>query len=146
MSDNNNYLYLAKSDLKSAEYLVNINPQTVPSLCTQAIEKILKHYIIEYGYLNEENLKYMKGHNLKKLARTTDLDCIEPYIVYLTDLTDYYFDTSYPGETYIDITYEDANTIFKKTEEIFNLILKEVNNKEIKLLNTTFNITDSTRY
>lgn len=138
--NNNNYLSIAKLDLKSAKHLIDINPQIVPSLCTQAIEKELKHYITEYIYIEGDDLRIMKGHNLKKLARATDIKSIDEYIVDLTDLTDYYFDTRYPGESFIEISYDEAKRIYEKTEEIFNLILKGINDKEkeLKLLDTNF--------
>lgn len=134
----NNYLSLAKNDMEAAKHLINIAPQNVPSLCQQALEKILKHYITELVFL--EDVSVLKSHSLKKLARTTNIYNLNNYLIDLTDLTDYYFDTRYPGESFIEISIDEANKCYAKAEEIFNIILNEFNKKikDTKILNTNF--------
>jgi len=102
----NSYKELALYDLKSAkanyEYALW---NKVGRECQQVCEKYLKFYL-EKRHLLSEHLQ--RTHNLKKLVRSIpeyDKDIYKS----LTVVGDYYFDTNYPGDDFIELDKEMAD-------------------------------------
>ena len=78
--------------------------------CQQSVEKRLKHYIELKGSV--EDINFFHTHNLGRIyAKVCELAGVKQDPVYrgwLSQLTDYYFDTNYPAELNIELTKDMA--------------------------------------
>ena len=115
----NSYKELALLDLKSAranyEYEIW---NKVGRECQQVCEKYLKHYLQANHILTEE---LERTHNLKKLFRTVpnyDKDLYKD----LSVIGDYYFETNYPGDGFIQLDREMADEAIETAEALILFI------------------------
>ena len=102
----NSYKDLALYDLRSAEANYEYALwNKVGRECQQVCEKYLKH-CLEKKHLLPEYLQ--RTHNLKKLIRAIPGYDKEVYKS-LSVVGDYYFDTNYPGDDFIELDQERAD-------------------------------------
>ena len=116
------YKDIAEEDFKSAKGLIDLemwNP--AGQHLQQACEKQLK------GYLEENNkldIVLSRTHNLRKLVR--EIGGYETDFYKTAALVEnYYFDTKYPGEDYIELTKQDIETAI----EFYNDLIKFLKDK-----------------
>ena len=112
----NSYKELAHYDMKKvkASYAFKLW-NGVGRDCQQACEKYLKHYLQESNLLTKE---LSRTHNLPKLLKAIpnyDKEmCKKLSIIY-----NYYFDTNYPGDNFIELNKEEADEAVEIAEALF---------------------------
>jgi HEPN domain-containing protein len=77
--------------------------------CQQIAEKYLKYLYVTYIDVSKQEERFIKTYSVHKIALqlNKDLDTNFDYSS-LAILTDYYFDTRYPSDEYIDLTSDMA--------------------------------------
>lgn len=122
------YLDIALDNLKTARNCLSINESSATAFYSQqCIEKTFKFYI--------ENLKDetdLKTHNLRTLYRRVvkTLPKLSKYKEEIGDVSDYYFNTLYPGDDYYKPTKLDAQNAYTAAEAVFLQVYNLVDNKE----------------
>jgi len=100
------YKEIAEEDFEGAKKLIGFEMWNLAGqLLQQACEKQLK------GWLEKNNkldITLARTHNLRKLLRTIG-DYEEDFYKNATAVENYYFDTKYPGDDYIELTKQDIN-------------------------------------
>ena len=90
----------------------------------QVVEKVLKHLLETTK--DAEVTKLMKLHNLKKLyIEVRDRNAKVLPIVNLDTLaalTDYYYDTNYPGDNFVLVNKEEAERMYEFAKNFLNEI------------------------
>lgn len=135
----NNYLSIALNDyeyaLRSRYPGFNNN---IVSQYQQVCEKLLK-YVITCAVPQSDLLR---SHNLKRLY-----DAVKQEIVisreselFLSVLTDFYFDARYPGDDFVNVSDEDTDFAYKTMVELRDAVVKwnedrETNRNVLELLN-----------
>ena len=121
MSGNYSYFDIAQDDLKAATEMLRAQMYNhATRLCQQYIEKVFKECIHKYGK-NGDDLMLLHTHRLAKLATRCGeivaklFDKLE--MAFFRELTDFYFDTNYPGENYIKVSQEEAQRVFDETQQ-----------------------------
>jgi HEPN domain-containing protein len=126
------YRDLALRDLQSAKIMLDAGIyNNAARFCQQYVEKIFKEKIQKSG--TEDGDRFLlHTHKLSKLARRCeDLSSIKfskDEIILFNELTNYYFDTNYPGDEYMEIDEETASDIYAQVlafQEEHELILSE---------------------
>jgi HEPN domain-containing protein len=78
--------------------------------CQQIAEKLLKHLYVTYVDVSEQEERFFKTHSVHKIALQLNKHLNTSFdYASLAILTDYYFDTRYPGDEYIDLTGDMAD-------------------------------------
>ena len=113
------YLEYSNKDMKYAHDMYSLeNYDPCGRFCQQSVEKRLKHYIELNG--GPEDLYFLSTHNLKRLyekvCQLTKSDVDYELLGKLSTLTDYYFDTNYPGDFNIELTEEMAKEALQIAE------------------------------
>lgn len=126
------WLKYAKGDLEGAEILLksarsDYSFQLSVFHCHQAIEKILKTFIMEKGK------EVKKIHDLITLLKDSGLDLPKEFQKYLEELNPHYQPTRYPDIPYkgpiLRYNKEIARHHFNKTKEIFSWLEKKLTSK-----------------
>lgn len=107
----NNYLDIAENDLQYLEAVLKTGNTFYNQLavqCQQVAEKFLKGYL-DRVLLEEDVSDLLRKHNMKKIA--AKLNEIKPELkldtIGLAYLTDFYFDTRYPGDDFYTVSKEE---------------------------------------
>lgn len=118
----------SERDIKSAKILKehDCGNDVVAFHCQQAIEKILKAYLIIKGdgVVSGHSLLYLcklaQGHegNFKKYIK----DC--------GFVNQYYIETRYPADSPLIVSDYEANECIKIAEEIYNYVMSIISNKQ----------------
>lgn len=98
------------------------NPFTTE--CQQVVEKLLKDVLTRIMPLSSKLESLLHSHDLGTLARA--VNGVYPNTVKIQDctwLTDYYFDTRYPGDNFFVVTRYDALEVKKVTGALVESIL-----------------------
>ena len=115
----NSYRELALYDLKSAkanyEYALW---NKVGRECQQVCEKYIKHFL-EDKHLLPETLQ--RSHNLKKLIRAIPNYNKDIYLK-LSVVGDYYFDTNYPGDDFLELDQDLADEAMEIAQNLIAYI------------------------
>ncbi len=109
LQNDNNYYDIACNDIKYLEAIGDVGYYNQPSaLCQQISEKLLKS-LVENLYTGDDIVDILRSHSLKTLARAikSDIESFKVDIKDLSFLTNYYFDTRYPGPDYHIVSKED---------------------------------------
>ena len=115
----NSYKELALYDLKSAKANYDYALwNKVGRECQQVCEKYLKHYL-EKKHLLSESLQ--RSHNLKKLIRAIPGFAQEMYAK-MSLIGDYYFDTNYPGDDFLELDQEMADEALEIAQNLVTYI------------------------
>ncbi|OGC23551.1 hypothetical protein A3J90_01350 [candidate division WOR-1 bacterium RIFOXYC2_FULL_37_10] len=127
------WLNYAKADLEAAEVLVT-HPKSFYSYqltvlhCHQAIEKILKTFIVSNGGMPK------KVHNLIYLLQESGLKLSKEIEEYVATLNPHYQPARYPDITYkgpiLRYNEKTAKEHFKNTKEAFECIEKNIIQKK----------------
>jgi HEPN domain-containing protein len=101
------YKKIAEEDFESAKKLIGFEMwNNAGQLLQQACEKQLK------GWLEENNkldISLARTHNLRKLLREIG-GYAEDFYKNATLVENYYFDTKYPGDDYLELNEQDIDT------------------------------------
>ena len=121
MNGSYSYIDIARKDLAAAHEMLKAGMYNhAVRLCQQYIEKIMKECIHRNGG-TEADLFLLHTHRLAKLStrceEIADMRFTDSEKLFLRTLTDYYFDTNYPGENYIEVNKDEATLTYKNTCE-----------------------------
>lgn len=105
----NSYYDIACNDIAYLEAIGDTGFYNQPSaICQQVVEKLLKS-VVEQFYYKEDLTELLRTYSLKTLGRAIK-ECLPSSKLNLKDLaylTNYYFDTRYPGPDYHIVDKED---------------------------------------
>ena len=115
----NSYKELALYDMKGAEasYAYQLWNK-VGRECQQVCEKYLKQYLQDSHLLTES---LQRSHNLKRLIREIP-DYDKGIYRQLAVVGDYYFDTNYPGDDFLELDQEMADEAMEIANELIAYI------------------------
>jgi HEPN domain-containing protein len=118
MNGKYSYIDIAHEDLTAANEMLRVGLYNhATRLCQQYVEKVLKECLHQRGE-SEIDLYLLHTHKLSRIAtRCGELIGIEfdkMETAFFRELTDYYFDTNYPGENYIKISEQDAVRVYNE--------------------------------
>jgi len=113
------YYDIALRDLKSAKIMLDADVyNNAVRFCQQYVEKVFK-YKIELSGTEDGDFALLQSHRVQKLARRCEQLMEAKFekdeLVFFSTLTDYYFDTNYPSDEYVDVEEEVADQIYKQT-------------------------------
>jgi HEPN domain-containing protein len=119
MSGEYSYIDIARDDLVAAKSMLRDGLYNhAARLCQQYVEKAFKECIKQNGSNGTDQL-LLQSHRLAKLAeRCGELKQIgfNPLeTAFFRELTDYYFDTNYPGVNYVKVSEQKAIWLYDKT-------------------------------
>lgn len=87
--------------------------------CQQIAEKFLKYLYVTYVDVSEQEERFIKTHSVHKIAIQINKHLGTSFdYSSLALLTDYYFDTRYPGDEYIDLTSDMADHALKLIDDL----------------------------
>lgn len=120
----NSYYAIACNDIAYLEAIGDTGYYNQPAaLCQQIVEKLLKS-VIEQIYIEDNITEILRSHSLKTLGRA--LKSVVPSIGLdmkdLAYLTNYYYDTRYPGPDYHLVSKED----YEECKRIMYDVKKEI--------------------
>ena len=106
------YADIAKKDLLAVKEMLRAGLYNHSArLCQQYVEKIFKTCIAQHSS-DETDIALLHTHKLARLAeRCGALHKIvfsRLEMAFFRELTDYYFDTNYPGDDYIELSEAEA--------------------------------------
>ena len=120
----NSYLGMADNDFAFASGGMRTCSElgvynSIASLCAQACEKYLKA-IIELCFADHQELKsLLRTHNLRTLynviSKKYDLGVTTKDCKWVGD---FYFDARYPGDDFVEVTFDDATECLAITEKL----------------------------
>ena len=119
----NNYLSIALNDyeyaLRSRYPGFNNN---IVSQYQQVCEKLLK-YVITCTVPQSDLLR---SHNLKRLYDVVKQEIVisRESELFLSVLTDFYFDARYPGDDFVNVSDEDTDFAYKTMVELHDSVIK----------------------
>lgn len=122
MAEVGSFLYIAKKDLERAKLMHDVYDFSAAGrFCEQSVEKCLKSLIEKKG--NAGDFRLMSLHKPRRLYER----CIElgmnPLpdrdVSVLSKLSDYYYDTNYPGNSYFELTEDQSEEALRLTERIY---------------------------
>lgn len=130
-NNRSNYFDIASNEykfLKATPVATEYN-NILSVLCQQVCEKLLKH-VVETSYTDAQS--QLRTHNLKRLY-----DCVSREItlsreseLYLSTLSDYYFDARYPGDDFVNVPDKELVTIMAVTDELYDVVADWNNNRQ----------------
>ena len=113
------YIDIAREDLQAGKEMLRVGMYNhAVRLCQQYVEKCFKEFLEKHSK-EDTDLLMLQSHSIHRLAsRCTEISSIEFSRLekaFFRELTDYYFDTNYPGDDYIRATEADAAEIMQQT-------------------------------
>jgi len=113
------YKEIAEEDFKGAKRLADCEMWNLAGQhLQQACEKQLKNWLEEN---NKLDVTLARTHNLRKLLREIG-DYGEGFYKTAALVENYYFDTKYPGDDYIDLTKQDIDSAIEFYNELINFL------------------------
>ena len=108
------YHDIALNDLHTAQQMMDVEKYNYAvRLFEQYIEKVMKHRIFLSGDDNDRSL--LHSHRVPKLGRRCeallDITFTDKEMLLFNDLANFYFDTNYPGDDYVEISKTEAEDI-----------------------------------
>ncbi|MCL1787467.1 MAG: HEPN domain-containing protein [Defluviitaleaceae bacterium] len=105
------YLYLAQKDAGRAGIMFEAGDYTACGrFCEQAVEKAFKAYLEVYG--GSDVVGLMKLHKPRRLYEKCCELGLQPVdetiLATLSDLSEYYYETNYPGDGFFELTRKQA--------------------------------------
>jgi len=121
------FLYIAEKDLTRARIMHDFSDYSAAGrFCEQAVEKCLKSYIEKHG--DSSDYKLMSLHKPRRLYdRCVELGWRELShrdAGILSKLSDYYYDTNYPGNSYFELTESQSAEALELAEKIYAFFKK----------------------
>ena len=115
----NSYKELALYDLKAAQATYDYQLwNKVGRECQQVCEKYLKQHLQDIHLLTES---LERTHNLKRLVREIP-DFDKDMYKSLSIVGDYYFDTNYPGDDFLELDQEMADEAMEIARNLIEYI------------------------
>jgi len=113
------YHDIALRDLFSAKIMLDAGVyNNSVRFCQQYIEKLFKEKIHTSGSEDGDYL-LLHTHKIPKLARRCEsligIKFSKDEIILFNELSNYYFDTNYPSDDYVEVDKETAMDIYKQT-------------------------------
>ena len=129
------YIDIAKEDLLAAKETLRAGLYNHSArLCQQYVEKVFKECIARNG-TEETDLLLLHTHKLSRLANRCcallEISFSRTEMAFFRELTDYYFDTNYPGENYIKLSEDEAVQVYDEV-----LLFQNLHEKTLCLLKT----------
>lgn len=126
MFKDNSYGASALRDVRGAEILLKSGDYNLSvEHSQQAIEKILKEYLVSKNYLSSTS-DMLKSHKLLRLSSACNIDKLKVYNDVLSTITDCYFDARYPGIDFELYTFEQAEKYFEVAKDIISIVTKDL--------------------
>jgi HEPN domain-containing protein len=125
------WIIKALNDIKVAEHEINFSEDEITTdavcfHCQQAVEKLLKTYLVF------KNIEFEKIHNLELLLKLCSEQDEEFNNVSIGNLPDYAVEIRYPEDFYIP-SIEEAKECLKIALDIRDFVFKKLNVKESDL-------------
>ena len=113
------YKEIAEDDYRGATGLADLEMWNLAGQhLQQACEKQLKHHLEEN---NKLDITLARTHNLRKLLR--EIGGYENDFYKTAALVEnYYFDTKYPGDDYIELNKQDIDTAIEFYDDLINFL------------------------
>jgi len=123
------YFDIAAEDLAAAREMLNAKLYNHSARhCQQYVEKIFKECLSQNG-TEESDMFLLHSHKIARIAERCgeliDISFSKLEMALFRELTDYYFDTNYPGENYIRISEIRASELFDEVMQ-FKLLYEGV--------------------
>jgi HEPN domain-containing protein len=118
------FLYIAKKDLERARLMHDVDDfNAAGRFCEQVVEKCLKSYIETNGDASDFRLMSLhKPRRLYERCRQLGMATLpDKDIAVLAVLSDYYYDTNYPGNSYFELSFEQSQEALVLAEKVFDL-------------------------
>jgi HEPN domain-containing protein len=124
MAEIGSFMYIAKKDLERARLMHDVEDYSAAGrFCEQTVEKCLKSYIELKG--DASDFRLMSLHKPRRLYER----CIQLGMKKLPDrdisvlslLSDYYYDTNYPGNSYFELTFDQSAEALILAEKVYEL-------------------------
>jgi len=124
MGEIGSFVYIAKKDLDRARLMHSVEDYSAAGrFCEQSVEKCLKSYIEQKG--NSGDFRLMSLHKPRRLYERCVQLGMNPLpacdVAVLSSLSDYYYDTNYPGNSYFELTQEQSAEAINLAEKIYGL-------------------------
>ena len=114
-----NYKEIAEEDFKGAKGLAELEMFNLAGQhLQQACEKQLKNWLEENHRLD---IILARTHNLRKLLREVG-GYEEDFYKTAAMVENYYFDTKYPGDDYIELTREDIEAAIEFYDDLVSFL------------------------
>jgi len=119
MNGSYSYIDIGKEDLLAAKEMLNAGLYNhTARFCQQYVEKVFKECISKHCAA-EVDLLLLHSHKLARLAahcgELKEISFSRTEMAFFRELTDYYFDTNYPGENYFKVSKEEARIAYNET-------------------------------
>ena len=118
----NSYLSIAINDYKYAKSIkeLGFNNNSV-IVCQQVCEKLLKSIAEKITKSSD----IMRTHRLKKIYDSLDgaITLSLNSELYLSTLSNFYFDASHPGDDFVNVSDKDAELSYEVMEEVYIAVL-----------------------
>jgi HEPN domain-containing protein len=119
---------IADEDFEGAKALVEFEMWNLAGQhLQQACEKQLKGWLEENNKLNST---LAKTHNLRKLLREIG-EYEDDFYKTSALVENYYFDTKYPGEDYIELNQQDIDEAIEFYDDLINFLADKSKDKKI---------------
>ena len=131
MAEIGTFMYISEKDAIRAKIMFdNGDFNACGKFCEQSAEKSLKAFISEHGNSSDMLLlKLHKPYRLYERCCKLGLDKIsDASALILSKFSEYYYDTNYPGNDYIELTEEEAAEALKIMNEINALVKNKLEN------------------
>ncbi|MCL2225375.1 MAG: HEPN domain-containing protein [Defluviitaleaceae bacterium] len=115
------YLDIALRDLHSAKIMLDAGVyNNAVRFCQQYVEKLFKEKIHTAGSSDSDQF-LLHTHRITKLAARCEvlagIKFSKDETILFGELTNYYFDTNYPGGDYVEVDKQTAESIYNQTLE-----------------------------
>lgn len=134
----NNYLSIANNDYLYAKAIKDLGfNNNVGFTCVNTVEKLFKS-VAELTVQDCSEL--LRSHNLRRLYRSISHEIsLDIHEGDLSTMTDFYFDSRYPGDDFTEITDDDLKMCYEILEKVYTAVNNwhNSNNKKKSLLDTT---------
>ena len=121
---NNDYLFLFNDIRRTSN-----NNNNCAVIAQQICEKLLKSILVKVN----ADAVILRSHNLKRICDTIkdEIEIERESYLYLSTLSDFYFDARYPGDDFILVSDEDIEMSFKVTHELHSVVNSWHRNKNL---------------
>lgn len=117
MKGRHSYADIAAKDVQAAAVMLRAGHYNhFVRLCQQYVEKVFKEVLLRLGE-GAEYAHALHSHNVfrlcQKVSALTGIGFSRDEHLFFRSLTEYYFDTNYPGENYFEVSKEEAWEVYE---------------------------------
>ena len=122
MAEIGSFLYIAYKDLERARLMHEVEDYSAAGrFCEQSVEKCLKSFIEKNG--DGKDFRLMSLHKPRRIyERCVQLglkELSDRDVAILSKLSDYYYDTNYPGNSFFELSFEQSAEALILAEKIY---------------------------